>query len=70
MMSELGGIVIGIVVAVGVYVWGRLSGRKHRREDQLKRNAEAHDRARRVDNEMDGRSNDDVTDWLRKRSGR
>ena len=62
---------LGLIVAVAVaFFLGGRHVKKNAAKDQLKRNAEAHDRARRVDNEMDRRTDADVNDWLRKRSGR
>ena len=65
---DITGILASIVVAVGMFIWGRLKGKKDSARHQLERNAEAHDRAREVKDEVGSLSDDAVTDRLRKRA--
>ena len=60
-------LVLIVAVAVAFFFGGR-HVKKNAAKDQLKRNAEAHDRAREVKDEVGSLSDDAVTDRLRKRA--
>lgn len=60
---------LGLIVAVAVaFFLGGRHVKKNAAKDQLKRNADAHDRAREVKDEVGSLSDDTVTDRLRKRA--
>ena len=62
---------LGLVVAVAVaFFFGGRHVKKNAAKEQLKRNAEAHERAREVKDEVGSLSDDAVDDRLRKRSGK
>ena len=62
-------VLLGLIAAavVAVFLGGR-HVKNNAAKDQLKRNAEAHDRAREVRDEVGSLSGSDVTDRLRKRA--
>lgn len=57
-----------IAAAVVAFFFGGRHVKKNAAKDQLKRNAEAHDRAREVKDEVGSLSDDAVADRLRKRA--
>ena len=60
---------LGLIVAIAVaFFFGGRHVKKNAAKDQLKRNAEAHDRAREVKDEVGSLSDADVDDRLRKRA--
>ena len=60
---------LGLIVAIAVaFFLGGRHVKKNEAKDQLKRNADAHDRAREVKDEVASLSDDAVTDRLRKRA--
>lgn len=60
---------LGLIVAVAVaFFLGGRHVKKNAAKDQLKRNAEAHERAREVKDEVGSLSDADVDDRLRKRA--
>lgn len=67
---DISGIIASVVVAVGVFIWGVMRGKRADKADQLKRNAEAHERAKGVKDEVGSLSDADVDERLRKRSGK
>lgn len=69
-MTEIGGILIAVVLAVVAFIWGQVRGKQTSREDQFKRNADAHVKARKAQDEVGNLSGSGVTDRLRKRSGK
>ena len=62
---------LGLIVAIAVaFFLGGRHVKKNAAKEQLKRNAEAHERAREVKDEVGSLSDDAVDDRLRKRSGK
>ena len=62
---------LGLIVAIAVaFFFGGRHVKKNAAKDQLKRNADAHERAKGVKDEVGSLSGSDVTDRLRKRSGK
>ena len=60
---------LGLVVAIAVaFFFGGRHVKKNAAKDQLKRNAEAHDRAREVKDEVGSLSDAELDDRLRKRA--
>lgn len=60
---------LGLIVAIAVaFFFGGRHVKKNAAKDQLKRNAEAHDRAREVKDEVGSLSDDAITDRLRGRA--
>ena len=60
---------LGLIVAIAVaFFLGGRHVKKNAAKEQLKRNAEAHDRAREVKDEVGSLSDADVDDRLRKRA--
>ena len=60
---------LGLIVAIAVaFFFGGRHVKKNAAKDQLKRNAEAHERAREVKDEVGSLSDADVDDRLRKRA--
>ena len=60
---------LGLIVAVAVaFFLGSRHVKKNAAKEQLKRNAEAHERAREVKDEVGSLSDADVDDRLRKRA--
>ena len=60
---------LGLIVAIAVaFFLGGRHVKNNAAKDQLKRNAEAHERAREVKDEVGSLSDDAVTDRLRKRA--
>lgn len=68
--SSVGGILIAVILAVVAYVWGGMKATTRKENDQLKRNADAHVKARKAQDEMASRDGDSVDQWLRRRSGK
>lgn len=63
--------IIALIVAVGAaFFFGSKYAKKNAAKDQLKRNAEAHERAKGVKDEVGSLSDADVDERLRKRSGK
>lgn len=61
--------IVALVVAIGAaFFLGGRHVKNNAAKDQLKRNAEAHDRAREIKDEVGSLSDDAVTDRLRKRA--
>ena len=65
------GVLLGLIAAavVAFFLGGR-HVKKSAAKDQLKRNAEAHERAKGVKDEVGSLSDADVDERLRKRSGK
>lgn len=62
---------LGLIVAVAVaFFLGGRQVKKNAAKDQLKRNAEAHDRAKGVKDEVGSLSDTELDDRLRKRAGK
>lgn len=60
---------LGLIVAIAVaFFFGGRHVKKNAAKEQLKRNAEAHERAKGVKDEVGSLSDDAVTDRLRKRA--
>lgn len=60
---------LGLIVAIAVaFFLGGRHVKKNAAKDQLKRNAEAHDRAREVKDEVGSLSDAELDDRLRKRA--
>lgn len=60
---------LGLIVAVAVaFFFGGRQVKKNAAKDQLKRNAEAHERAKGVKDEVGSLSDADLNDRLRKRA--
>ena len=60
---------LGLIVAIAVaFFLGGRHVKKNAAKDQLKRNAEAHDRAREVKDEVGSLSDVELDDRLRKRA--
>lgn len=60
---------LGLIVAVAVaFFFGGRHVKKNAAEDQLKRNAEAHERAKGVKDEVGSLSDAELDDRLRKRA--
>ena len=60
---------LGLIVAIAVaFFFGGRHVKKNAAKGQLKRNAEAHERAREVKDEVGSLSDADVDDRLRKRA--
>ena len=60
---------LGLIVAIAVaFFFGGRHVKKNAAKDQLKRNAEAHDRARGVKDEVGSLSDADVDERLRQRA--
>lgn len=69
-MTDLWAILIAVGGAVGLFIWGRVRGTNKDKSDQFKKNADAHVKGRKAQDEMDKRDADSVTEWLRRRSGK
>lgn len=65
---DLGWILATIVGAVLAFIWGTLKGKRADETKQLKRNAEAHERAKGVTDEVGSLSDADLDERLRKRA--
>ena len=62
---------LGLIVAIAVaFFLGGRHVKKNEAKDQQERNAKAHERAKEVKDEVGSLSGPDVTDRLRKRSGK
>lgn len=60
---------LGLIVAIAVaFFFGGRHVKKNAAKDQLKRNAEAHDRAREIKDEVGSLSDAELDDRLRKRA--
>ena len=60
---------LGLIVAIAVaFFLGGRNVKKNEAKDQLKRNADAHDRAREVKDEVGSLSDAELDDRLRKRA--
>lgn len=59
-----------IIAIVAAFIGGLIYSKRRTEKKQLERNAKAHERAREVEDEVGSLSDDDVTERLRKRSGR
>lgn len=63
--------IIALVLAIGAaWFFGGKYAKKQHQAEQLKRNTEAHERAKEVKDEVGSLSGSDVNDRLRKRSGK
>ena len=61
--------IVALVVAIGAaFFFGGRYARQNAAKDQLKRNADAHDRAREVKDEVGSLSDAELDDRLRKRA--
>ena len=61
--------IVALVVAIGAaFFFGGRHVKKNAAKDQLKRNADAHDRAREVKDEVGSLSDAELDDRLRKRA--
>lgn len=63
-------IVAALATIFGAFLLGRHYTQKKAQADRLERNAKAHERAKDVNNEVDGLSDSDVDKRLRDRAGR
>ncbi|MEQ3644758.1 MAG: hypothetical protein ABNH17_05630 [Paracoccus sp. (in: a-proteobacteria)] len=71
-MDHIISLIIAAVVVVGGYLLGTRKGRKAEQTDRAAKQAKAdaitHTKAKEARDEVSGMSDDDVSEWLRKRA--